>query len=278
MKFDGNYATCSIPLGGFRNSILENLEVTRGGSQGIYGIGNTHLLNLHVHHNGGVACGDEPPHHQHGLYTGTSADEKDNVIDGGSYHHNTGYGIQCYSTCSGTTIRNIKVYNNNSWGVFVCCSGSGNKVYNVVAYQNDLTRDNGGICLCSPNVEGYNLTVYDNEGIGILVGGSGIIVRNSISLGNSGPNYQVSSGSPTTSNNIFSGTASDHFVDVSTYDLQLQLASTARDAGTSISGTFMTDLRGSTRPQGVAWDVGAYEFIAAQTPAAPSGLTISVFQ
>jgi hypothetical protein len=279
LTLDAVRETCSIGIAFIHNSILENLEITNAGSQGIYGVGDSQLINLHVHHNGGVTCYDEPPRHQHGLYTGGSKEYKNNIIDGGSYHDNTGQGIQCYPTCANTTIRNIKSYNNGSWGVLFL-GGPGNKIYNSVFYQNDLSGSAGAVCLCSPGVEAYNLTLYNNDGDGIYVDNNGVVIRNSISLGNKGSNLLSGpeAGSTTTSNNIFSGAASDHFVNVAAYDLQIQFTSTARDAGMSISGTFITDLRGITRPQGMAWDIGAYEFIAAQPPAAPSTLTINVAQ
>jgi len=42
-------------------------------------------------------------------------------------------------------------------------------------------------------------------------------------------------------------------------DMQIQPTSPAKDAGVSLSGDFTTDKTGLTRPQGAAWDIGAYE-------------------
>jgi hypothetical protein len=40
----------------------------------------------------------------------------------------------------------------------------------------------------------------------------------------------------------------------------LRAQSVARDAGTTLT-TFNTDIVGVHRPQGSAWDIGAYEFV-----------------
>lgn len=258
-KLQAAGTACSNGIVGIDNSILENIEVTGFGSQGVLGVTASQLLNLHIHDGGGVACADEPPEHQHGIYTGGDADQKDNLIDGGSVHDNTGKGIQCYPTCSGTTIRNILVYNNGSDGIYFL-GGTGNKVYNAVVYGN------GQRGILAFQTEVYNVSVYDNNQ-GIDAAGAGVIIRNSISLGNNEWNYQVTSGTPTVSNNIFTGTATDYFADATTGNLRLKASATdAIDQGTSISGTFTTDINGVPRPQGTAWDIGAYEFGARPRP------------
>jgi hypothetical protein len=50
------------------------------------------------------------------------------------------------------------------------------------------------------------------------------------------------------------------FVDAANYDFHLQSNSAARDAGLDLSLLFTTDFDGIARPQGLAYDVGAYEF------------------
>ena len=56
-------------------------------------------------------------------------------------------------------------------------------------------------------------------------------------------------------------TSSDHFVDKSTGDFRLIASSSAIDTGTSLpSSIFTADQSGVVRPQGSAWDIGAYEF------------------
>jgi len=40
----------------------------------------------------------------------------------------------------------------------------------------------------------------------------------------------------------------------------LQSTSPAKDAGLDLGSTYATDYKGTTRPQGLGWDIGAYEF------------------
>ncbi|MBI2676542.1 MAG: right-handed parallel beta-helix repeat-containing protein, partial [Candidatus Yanofskybacteria bacterium] len=55
------------------------------------------------------------------------------------------------------------------------------------------------------------------------------------------------------------------FVDAANNDFHLKSNSPAIDAGTAISG-FNYDKDGTTRPQGTAWDIGAYETAGSVTP------------
>ncbi len=66
------------------------------------------------------------------------------------------------------------------------------------------------------------------------------------------------------------------FVNPDALDFRLQSISPAITAGKTVSG-FNDDLVGVTRPQGVAWDMGAYEF-RTDTPAAPRGLRVISFE
>jgi len=69
------------------------------------------------------------------------------------------------------------------------------------------------------------------------------------------------------------------FVNYTNNDFHLQATSPAKDRGTTIS-SFATDKDGITRPQGSAWDIGAYEYAAASPPPdttppeAPTNVTV----
>jgi hypothetical protein len=52
----------------------------------------------------------------------------------------------------------------------------------------------------------------------------------------------------------------------------------ARDRGADLSAIFSTDILGVSRPQGSAWDIGAYEYVQGGDtipPASPTGLTVN---
>jgi hypothetical protein len=58
-------------------------------------------------------------------------------------------------------------------------------------------------------------------------------------------------------------------------DMHLQASDTvAKDAGLSFSSYFTTDKDGVARPQGPAWDIGAYEYNALNVPPAPQDLRV----
>jgi hypothetical protein len=56
-------------------------------------------------------------------------------------------------------------------------------------------------------------------------------------------------------------------------NFNLQSTSAAIDAGTVTSPLVTVDLLGTPRPQGPAFDIGAYEFIPTKKPSAPTALT-----
>lgn len=76
-------------------------------------------------------------------------------------------------------------------------------------------------------------------------------------------------------------TGSPAFVSYTQYDnsndLRLTSSSPSRDAGLDLSSLFTTDKDGVSRPQGSAWDIGAYEFAAAGAgPGPPTNLRVVV--
>jgi hypothetical protein len=64
------------------------------------------------------------------------------------------------------------------------------------------------------------------------------------------------------------------FFDLDAGDYHLTPSSPARDAGVTIDGWSQPiDRDGIPRPQGSAWDIGAYEFVVAR-PAPPATLKL----
>src|SRR5262249_23594672 len=130
--------------------------------------------------------------------------------------------------------------------------GGGHLVYNNVIYQTGANNYAWGISLRS-NTVAYNNTVYNNV-VGIEANGSGIIVRNNISFGN----VTAISGSPAVSSNNLS--SDPMFLNVAAYDFHLQAGSAAINSGVTLSEV-PNDFDGTARPQGGAYDIGAYEYV-----------------
>ncbi len=63
--------------------------------------------------------------------------------------------------------------------------------------------------------------------------------------------------------------ANPQFVDFVNGNYHLQALSPAVDAGTNMASIFSTDFSNTPRPQGQAWDIGAYEYCASNCAPAP---------
>lgn len=100
------------------------------------------------------------------------------------------------------------------------------------------------------------------------------IVRNNISYTISGAALTItrSTSSAGVSNNLTSG--DPKFVNMSALDFHLQSNSPAINTGVSMGAPYNSDKDGKTRPQGSAWDIGAYEYgsggVVSTTPPTPS--------
>jgi parallel beta-helix repeat protein len=243
---------------------LQDLEVRNGAASGILPHGDFwEFINLNVHNNG--SSGQD-----HGLYwTGQGG-----LIDGGSYHDNSGYGIHIYDSGSSSvrnnTVRNVRVYNNNlqqgasaltgvGAGGLVMANGANNTVYNSLFYHNGASsiQINGSCVGCSA----YNNTVFGGfTGIQIVDLAPGAVVRNNISFGNVGSAISDAGTGTVLSNNL---TTDPKFTNAAAHDFTLQPSSGAINAGSDLSSIFTTDLTGKPRPIGGAFDIGAFEFGAA---------------
>ncbi len=73
------------------------------------------------------------------------------------------------------------------------------------------------------------------------------------------------------------GDLSKIFLDPDNNDYRLKAGSVAIDKGVALS-EFSDDFVGTPRPQGSAWDIGAYEIVQRgdmTPPAAPTGLRVN---
>jgi hypothetical protein len=246
------------------------------------GVSSNLLLKNCSAHNNGTGSLD------HGVYIST----QDVTVDGGTFYSNAGHGIQVFvsgqaTATNNTVVKNAIIHDNGSYGIGLY-SGNNLTVYNNLIYHNGIiVGGSGGLRVSassgSPatNPLVFNNTVYNNTGYGIRleVGASGINIRNNISYNNSGVEISDASGGALAASNVANrnnlcdtliATLCDGgnplFVNAATSDFHLQSGSPAIDTGTNLS-TVTTDFAGLARPQGAAYDEGAYEYVPLIPPA-----------
>jgi len=228
------------------------------------------LQNLTVYHNT-----------SHNIYiTGSRVTiENSDVWDAASH------GIHIYGrngvNVSNNVVRNNRIHDNGSFGLLLS-SGSDNIAYNNVIYHNGTKFISGGFRFYDGAVNNrfLNNTVVGNNGPGIWIqNGDGAVVENNISFGNSaqleyylvGPDEIFDQGSRSTIlNNLTS--ANPGFVNAAAGDFHLTSVSPAIDKGMPLGGLVDTDMDGTPRPQGPAYDLGAFEYSGSpsQPPSPPS--------
>ena len=191
-----------------------------------------------------------------------------NLVENCELDHQGGYAVHQYSQDQNPS-NNIYRYNsihdngqtiapyNTACGILIHGNGSNNQVYGNLIYNNP--RGYGIMVSSGTNTKIYNNTVYNNgadvgaANIGIF-GGTAAVVKNNIAYGN---NSIINDGTGTSlSNNLITD---PKFVSLSNYDFHLQSTSPAINAGVSITEV-TTDIDGTPRPQGGAFDIGAYEY------------------
>lgn len=233
-------------------------------------------------HSNGAQFGD------HGFYITGS----DNLVDGGEFYDNAGYGIHIFNSSSSTTtnrniVRNARIYANGtdtangSCGVIVS-AGNANKVYNNFIYEHSSAQAfNCGILVGvsgspSSDAEIYNNTIVNNgNGTGFQINiqsvASATVVRNNIAIEPGGNGVTIFDGgtSSSISHNLQSNSTTNYFEDAASDDYHLAgTNSPAFGTGTPLV-LFSTDFDGDDRPQGINWDIGADEFTSP-----PEGVTV----
>ncbi len=216
--------------------------------------------------------------------------------------------FQTFSVTGVGTATNIIIENNIIHGFInegLMASGYQGSHDGITLRNNIFSSENTyswGIC-----AEGiYNLKVYNNVfadgysyGVGFRVGAGTTYstgeVKNNIFYGAQAVNYWKEPGCTMDGDqNLLFDTNNTippenypndivnqdpKFVDVASKDYRLQVDSPGIDVGVTLSG-FSTDRDGVSRPQGPAWDIGAYEYIGAvpppdtTPPAAPTGVAV----
>jgi len=141
-------------------------------------------------------------------------------------------------------------------------SGSNNIAYNNLIYNS---TNGGGIQIgqgCN-NCSAYSNTIYNLTGTGITTNSStNSIVKNNI-IFSVGTNTDFSGSGTVATNNL---TTDPQFSNPAAGDFHLQSGSPAINQGADISraigctdGSTCVDFAATIRPQGPAWDIGAYE-------------------
>ena len=214
-----------------------------------------------------------------------------------------GNGITLDTDSGGTKIYGNICYGNGGSGINAANYGNdGIEIYNNTCYNNGVQPNSWG-----RSTEG-NINFYSNRGNINIKYEEDITVKNNImsdgwqfnlisyqegavgshvidynlyhSAGKSeihwgSTNYTVSGFQAATVHEDNAVEGDPLFVRAGS-DFHLQSGSPAIDAGTTISGIPAQDIEGTTRPQGPAWDIGAYEYgsVDLDPPDPPSGLMI----
>lgn len=223
-----------------------DMEISDGAMSNIeVGFGSHHneFINVNSH-----TCGTSLLHH--GIYVFENGD--DTLIDGGQYHDCAGSGVQTYSGVSGPNrpiVRNTRMYNN---GVGSFASGVNGLYYNNLVYDNDGQGFSTRFGLSSTN-KYYNNTVVNNGENCLDNDGTdrGHQARNNICWANGGG----ISGTFTLGINLF---VDPLFTNEATKDFTLTDTSPALNTCATLTEV-PDDLLGVLRPQGSAYDCGAYE-------------------
>jgi hypothetical protein len=243
--------------GEIKNAIRQGVLIPHQGDT------DNEFINMRIHDNGSVED------HDHGMYISGSRTLVENCD---IYNNPLGWAIHIYNGYAGETtndniIRNNRLHNNGhntpNGGGIITGSGSNSFIFNNLIYEN---KDGIVVC-CSPNTQRiYNNTIYKNSRYGVEVqAGSGHNVANNIIYLSGLSNIRFLVGV-----NAFNNLTLDPlFVDATTFNLHLRASSPAIDSGATLPEV-PTDLDGHSRPQGSAYDIGAYEFVSSTATPEPT--------
>jgi hypothetical protein len=264
-------------------TLIEDVEVAFPRNQGIAlycdsnatgcASGKHTLRRVHSHHAGQGSTGCHGTTSANGFCHGVYVYSSDNVIEGGEFDHANGWGIQTYGL--NLTVSGALVHENFAGGLTVPGSVT---TYNSIFWGNDPTGNNATVWSGS-NSQYYSLTIADNAGIGLFLPGNAgnNIVKNIISVNNR-PNVRNDPG-VSIQNSITSGAV--NFVNAGAHDYHLaSSASNAINQGATLGAPYNVDKDGVSRPQGSAYDIGAYEFTSGggdTTPPPGGGALVGSF-
>jgi hypothetical protein len=284
---------------GASNNTFLHLESKNSGADGIGMSTNSNKILYCLLHDNGVDQSVGNP--GYGIYGGGN----DNIVEGNDIYQNHGYGIQFNGEpmqANRNIIRNNKIHDNYAWNALQGVGGlsgggltieghaiglsDANQVYDNLIYGNGYggggTTAGNGIQVYgnSTGTMVYNNTVYNSNGYGIFLqyydSSSPPSIRNNILyLNHDGPLYDYGALNGSTNTPIIDHNLSTDpsFVNpgATPPDLHIQFGSAAKDTGATIVSV-STDYDTVVRPQGNAYDIGAYEY-RGTPPGAPNDLS-----
>jgi hypothetical protein len=236
-----------------------------------FGQGGHEFIKLKIHGGAYPQLAGQPQPAE-GIYI-----EASNVLVDGCEIYGMGAGLQIYNGYGrypdAAIIRNNIIHDMPStgstdrhWGITVAAGSHNTRIYNNVIYG--ITQESTGssediFLYASSGTLVYNNTLVGGTrtGAGIYVAGgtnSGSQIINNISVGHPGGTDIVNDAPSTTvAHNLVSPT-DPLFVSGSARNFQLRSQSSAIDAGVTLP-LVAVDILGAMRPQGGAYDIGAYE-------------------
>lgn len=235
--------------------------------------GANEIINVTIHGGGapglcGFACAS------YGVYLAGPG----NLVENCDIYDTSGTFIQLYNAAGDPPDNNI-VRNNymhdltraghldQVYGV-INSGGDNNQIYNnVITGINvgNVNANNVALVTSGDSNKIWNNTIYNNTNTGVTVdaAATNTVLTNNIIYLSTGTNL-INSGTGTTQTTNLVGT-DPLFVNAAGGNYKIQSGSPARDAGTTVA-TVTTDIDDIPRPQGVAYDIGAYEFFGGVTP------------
>src|SRR5262249_25134320 len=211
-----------------------------------------------------------------GFYISTSY----NLLQGCQSYNNAGHGIQIFEQrgpaggdAGYNTVVDCQIHDNGAFGFtsnvgLELDTGAGN-----LAYDNLIWNNGTGIAVeyGASTTQVYNNTVYNSLNkndaairIGYQGGASNTTLRNNIIWGSHGTDL-LDDGSGTVADHNLGSLVNPLFVNAAAHDFHLQPGSPAMERGVTLAAV-TADFDGTPRPQGAAYDMGAYEYVLLQPP------------